>query len=147
MSASHTASTSDPGAPRGLRVLLYSDDSTTRDKVRLAVGRRPARDVSIEAWHEVATGEMALRDAENGSFDLLILDGEAAKVGGMGLARQMKNEIYDCPPILVLTGRPQDSWLAAWSQADLAVPQPLDPLALATGVCELVRRQRQHAPA
>ena len=135
MTASHTASSSGTDAPRGLRVLLYSDDVTTRDKVRLGVGKRPAKDVVIEAWHEVATGEMALRDTENGQFDLLILDGEAGKVGGMGLARQMKNEIYGCPPILVLTGRPQDSWLAAWSQADLAVPHPLDPLALATGVC------------
>ncbi|WP_409485562.1 hypothetical protein [Arsenicicoccus dermatophilus] len=140
MTASHTASSSATSAPRGLRVLLYSDDVTTRDKVRLAVGKRPAPDVFIEAWHEVATGEMAIRDTENGAFDLLILDGEAAKVGGMGLARQLKNEVYDCPPILVLTGRPQDSWLAAWSQADLAVPHPLDPLALATGVCALVRR-------
>ena len=42
------------------------------------------------------------------------------QVGGLGLARQLKNEIFDCPPIIVLTGRPQDSWLAAWSQADLA---------------------------
>lgn len=142
MTASHTASTSDTGAPRGLRVLLYSDDVTTRDKVRLAVGKRPARDVQIDAWHEVATGDMVVRDTENGAFDLLILDGEAGKNGGMGLARQLKNEIYQCPPILVLTGRPQDSWLAAWSQADLAVPHPLDPLALATGVCELVRRER-----
>lgn len=145
MTASHIASSSGTDAPRGLRVLLYSDDVTTRDKVRLAVGKRPAKDVVIEAWHEVATGEMALRDTENGQFDLLILDGEAGKVGGMGLARQMKNEIYGCPPILVLTGRPQDSWLAAWSQADLAVPHPLDPLALATGVCELVRRDRTPA--
>lgn len=145
MTASHSASTNDQSAASGLRVLLYSDDVTTRDKVRLAVGRRPARDVTIESWHEVATGPMVVRDVERGDFDLLILDGEAGKEGGMGLARQLKNEIFDCPPILVLTGRPQDSWLAAWSQADLAVPQPLDPLALATGVCELVRRQRTHA--
>ena len=139
MTASHTASSSGTDAPRGLRVLLYSDDVTTRDKVRLAVGKRPAKDVVIEAWHEVATGEMALRDTENGQFDLLILDGEAGKVGGMGLARQMKNEIYGCPPILVLTGRPQDSWLAAWSQADLAVPHPLDPIALTSAIATLAR--------
>lgn len=125
---------------RSLRVLLYSDDSTTRDKVRLAVGRRPARDVSIESWFECATGEMALRAAEHDDFDLLILDGEAGKVGGMGLARQLKNEVYDCPPILVLTGRPQDAWLAAWSMADLAVPHPLDPVVLAAAVAELGRR-------
>ncbi len=34
-----------------------------------------------------------------------ILDGEAAKSGGMGLCRQLKHEVFDCPPVLVLTGR------------------------------------------
>lgn len=126
--------------PAGLRILLYSDDITTRDKVRLAVGRRPARDVSVQSWHEVATGEMAIQAAESGVFDLLILDGEAGKVGGMGLARQLKNEVFDCPPIIVLTGRPEDAWLAAWSLADLAVPQPLDPIVLAAGVAQIARR-------
>ena len=41
--------------------------------------------------------------------------------------------------IIVLTGRPQDSWLAAWSQADLAVPHPLDPIALTSAVATLAR--------
>ena len=58
-----------------------------------------------------------------------MLDGEATPIGGLGLCRQLKNEIFHCPPILVLTGGPQDGWLAAWSQADLAVPHPLDPIA------------------
>jgi DNA-binding response OmpR family regulator len=77
---------------------------------------------------------------EVGGFDVLILDGEASPIGGLGLAKQLKNEIFDCPPILVLTGRPQDGWLAAWSQADLAVPHPLDPVALTRAVAELGRR-------
>jgi len=77
---------------------------------------------------------------ETGEFDLLVLDGEAAPAGGLGLCRQLKNEIFNCPPVLVLTGRPQDGWLAAWSQADLAVPHPLDPFAVAGAVAELGRR-------
>ena len=48
----------------------------------------------------------------------------------MGIARQAKDEIYQCPPVLVLTGRSQDSWLATWSRADAAVPHPLDPFVL-----------------
>ena len=39
----------------------------------------------------------------------------------MGIARQAKDEIYLCPPILVLTGRPQDAWLATWSRAEAAL--------------------------
>jgi len=122
-----------------LSILLYSDDIATRDAVRVAVGRRPARDVEVTAWRECATAPAVIEAVESGDFDLLVLDGEAAPFGGLGLCRQLKNEIFDCPPVLVLTGRPQDGWLAAWSQADLVVPHPLDPIALADAVAELGR--------
>lgn len=145
MTASHamptaTPAASDPSAAaHQLSILLYSDDVTTRDAVRVAVGRRPARDVEVTSWLECATGPAVIEAVESGEFNLLILDGEAARIGGMGLCRQLKNEIFNCPPVLVLTGRPQDGWLAAWSQADLAVPHPLDPIALAGAVAELGR--------
>jgi len=126
--------------PRRIAVLLYSDDVATRDAVRLGVGRRPARDVEVTGWCEVATPAAAVSATEAGGLDVLILDGEAAKMGGLGLCRQLKNEVFDCPPVLVLLGRPQDGWLAAWSQADLAVPYPIDPVALSKAVAELGRR-------
>ncbi|MGN6751268.1 MAG: response regulator transcription factor [Intrasporangium sp.] len=139
-------STSSAVAPRGaesglhrVSVLLYSDDITTRDAVRAAVGRRPARDVEVVRWHECATHAAVETSVRSQHFDMLILDGEAAKVGGMGICRQLKNEVFECPPVIVLTGRPQDSWLAAWSLADLAVPHPLDPIALASAVADLAR--------
>ena len=74
-----------------------------------------------------------------GSFDILVLDGEATPAGGMGLSRRLKAEIYQCPPVLVLTGRPQDGWLATWSRAEAWTPHPIDPVALADSVAELVR--------
>jgi len=123
-------------------ILLYSDDVTTRDAVRAAVGRRPARDVEVVSWLECATAPAVVTAVEQGDFDLLILDGEAAPMGGLGLTRQLKNEIFDCPPVLVLTGRPQDGWLAAWSHAEAAVPHPLDPIALASAVAALARSRR-----
>jgi DNA-binding response OmpR family regulator len=134
------AGQASPGAAYQLSVLLYSDDIATRDAVRVAVGRRPARDVEVSTWLECATAAAVIEAVETGEFDLLILDGEAAPTGGLGLCRQLKNEIFSCPPVLVLTGRPQDGWLAAWSQADLAVPHPLDPFAVAGAVAELGRR-------
>jgi DNA-binding response OmpR family regulator len=127
------------GVEHQVSVLLYSDDITTRDAVRAAVGRRPAKDVEVVRWHECATAPAVVSAVEGNRFDILILDGEAAKAGGLGLSRQLKNEIFNCPPIIVLTGRPQDSWLAAWSQADLAVPHPLDPIALTNAVATLAR--------
>ncbi|MEO7000037.1 MAG: response regulator [Terracoccus sp.] len=127
------------GPPHQVSILLYSDDYTTRDAVRAAAGRRPARDVEIVRWHECATADAVIDAADHDRFDIFILDGEAAKVGGLGLTRQLKNEIFDCPAIIVLTGRPQDSWLAAWSQADLAVPHPIDPIALTAAIATLAR--------
>ncbi len=130
-----------------MTVLVYSDDVDTRERVKLAVGRRPARDVPRVEWLECATGTAVISALDKGGIDVAILDGEAAPTGGMGIARQAKDEIYLCPPILVLTGRPQDSWLAAWSRAEAAVPHPLDPIELARAVADLMRRRVAALPA
>ncbi len=127
-------STGSASGPRSVSILLYSDDITTRDSVRAAVGRRPTRDLEVGSWFECATLPAVIEAVENEKFDLLILDGETAPAGGLGVCRQLKNEVFDCPPVLVLTGRPQDVWLAAWSLADAAVSQPLDALAVCAGV-------------
>lgn len=126
-------------APTTVRLLLHSDNITTRDAVRAAVGRRPARDVEVESWRECATPAAVVEAVEQGDIDLVILDGEAAKTGGLGLCRQLKVEVLNCPPVLVLTGRPQDGWLATWSMADGSVPHPLDPIAVADAVATLAR--------
>lgn len=126
-------------ATRTLTVLLYSDNSDTRVSVRMAVGRRPASDVPRVEWLECATPAAVVSALDAGGVDLAILDGEASPLGGLGLCRQLKSEIYRCPPVLVLLGRPQDSWLAAWSLADGAVLHPLDPAAVAQAVADLAR--------
>jgi DNA-binding response OmpR family regulator len=129
-------------AQQELSVLLYSDDVDTRAAVRMAVGRRPAADLPPVAWTECATPAAVIAAVDAGGLDLLVLDGEAVPAGGLGLCKQLKDEIYRCPPVLVLTGRPQDAWLAAWSRADAAVPHPLDPVAVAEAVAGLARRGR-----
>ncbi len=137
--ASHTLPAGAPAGVTQVTVLLYSDDITTRDAVRAAAGRRPARDVEIVRWHECATGPAVIEALDAGGYDIVVLDGEAAPTGGLGLCRELKNEIYQCPPILVLTGRPQDAWLAGWSLADASVPHPLDPITVADAIADLAR--------
>lgn len=127
---------------RTLSVLLYSDDLDTRAQVRLALGRRIAADLPPLEWTEVATQPALLAQVDSRTFDVIILDGEAAPAGGLGLCKQLKDEKYECPPVLVLTGRPQDAWLATWSRADAAVSHPLDPRALGEAVVGLARRRR-----
>ena len=107
-----------------LKVLVYSDDVNTRQQVILALGRRPHPDLPELTYVEVATEPVVIQHMDAGGIDLAILDGEAVPAGGMGIAKQLKDEIYQCPPVLVLTGRPQDAWLATWSRAEAAVPAP-----------------------
>ncbi|RYV50314.1 response regulator transcription factor [Pengzhenrongella frigida] len=130
--AGTTASASGP------RVLLYSDDSDTRAQVLLAVGPRLSRGAPDIEWVQTATHAAVLTHADAGGFDLLVLDGEAAKSGGMGLCRQLKDELFQCPPILVLTGRPEDAWLASWSLADGVIARPFDPIELQSTVARLL---------
>lgn len=109
------------------KIMVYSDDRSTRAEVRTAVGRRPGKGAPTVEWFEAATEFGVLDLLEQEVFDLLILDGEAAKVGGMGLAKQLKDEVQNCPPILLLIARPQDEWLGRWSLADSMTTFPINP--------------------
>ncbi|NEN79655.1 response regulator transcription factor [Nocardioides zeae] len=122
-----------------LTILVYSDDVRTREQVVLALGRRPHPDLPEVRYVEVATEPVVREQVAAGGVALAILDGEAVPAGGMGIAKQLKDEVYGCPPVLVLTGRPQDAWLATWSRAEAAVPHPVDPVLLAETVVSLLR--------
>ena len=128
---------------RPLRVLIYSDDRDVRATVVAALGTRPHPDLPVFEFVECATEPVvwqhldATRPGER--IDLAILDGEATPAGGLGIAKQMKDEIFRAPPSLVLTGRPQDAWLATWSRADAALAHPIEPIRLAEVVIGLAR--------
>lgn len=138
------SSRTGPDAPGALTVLLYSSNRRTREDVRLALGRRVARDLAPVRVEEVATQPAVLTAMDRGGVDLAILDGEAVP-GGMGLCRQLKDEIRRCPPLLVLTGRPDDAWLATWSRADGVVGHPVDPVRLPAVVAQLLREAASSA--
>lgn len=122
-------------------VLVYSDDANIREQVRLAAGRRPAADVPPVEFLECATLPAVLKALDAGGVDVCVLDGETAPIGGMGVCRQIKDEIFRCPPVLLLIGRPQDAWLATWSRAEAAVTLPVDPVEFADALAALLRRR------
>ena len=140
---------------RGQRedVYYYPAAGAARGKILFAPGDGGWRGFAIDiaqtlagwgyaaylTYVEVATGPMVIRLMDEGGFDLVILDGEATPTGGMGIAKQLKDEIADCPPVLVITGRPDDAWLASWSRAEAAVPHPIDPIRLGDAVAGLLR--------
>ena len=97
-------------------ILVYSDDQSVRAAVRAA----------------------RLYIREKRKIDLFILDGEAVPEGGLGLAHALKDELIDCPPIMVIIQRPQDSWLARWSGAEAVISHPIDPFTLGQKVAEIL---------
>lgn len=120
-------------------MLVYSDNARTREQVMLALGKRIHPELPELSYLEVATAPAVIAQMDAGGIDLAILDGEATPAGGMGIAKQLKDEISQCPPILVLTGRADDAWLAKWSRAEAAVPHPIDPIRLGEAVVGLLR--------
>ncbi|GAB92310.1 hypothetical protein [Gordonia rhizosphera] len=122
-----------------LRVLVYSDRADTRAAVIGALGRSPDPDLPDLSFLEVATAPMVFAQLDAGVVDAVILDGEASPSGGMGVAKQMKDEIDPCPPILVLLGRADDRWLADWSRADATATLPVDPITFSSTFVELLR--------
>lgn len=125
-----------------LRILVYSHRPEVRDSVTNAIGRRPAPDIGRVSFVEAAGVGEALSEIDAGGIDLAVLDGEAQPTGGMGLARQLKNEVDDCPPIVVTVRRADDRWLATWSRAEAILVHPLDPITAAQAVAEVLRAHR-----
>jgi DNA-binding response OmpR family regulator len=127
--------------PGQYTVLLYSDDKAVRDKIRLAIGVRPAADLKVE-FADAATWEECRILLDTYEIDLMVLDGEAAPAGGLGIARQTKDEYATPPPVCVVLARAADRWLAAFAQVDQTLTYPLDPVTTGQTVAGLLRGRR-----
>ena len=102
-----------------VKVLVFSDDSHKRRAVMNGIGLRASKDTPRIEWVEAATA-FGVRDAVDAQdFAALILDAETKKEGGMSVA-----------PVIFLTARVQDDWLATWAGAAATVADPLDPIIL-----------------
>jgi DNA-binding response OmpR family regulator len=127
-----------------MKVLVYSDDANTRAQIRLAIGRRPAAGLPKVEFVEIATQPAVVARLDQGDIGVAIVDGEAQPAGGLGVCRQAKDEVYDCPPFLAVIARRDDGWLATWSRADAVVSLPLDPMALANALAGLMRQRLEN---
>jgi DNA-binding response OmpR family regulator len=125
-------------------VLLYSDDLAVRDRIRQSIGPRPAADLAIE-FVDASTWEECRRLLDDYEIDLMILDGEAAPAGGLGIARQIKDEYADPPPTCVVIARAADRWLAAFAQVDATLTYPLDPVTTGQTIAGMLRARRNGA--
>ena len=132
-----------------LKVIIYSDDVAVRQSLRASLGRKIAADLPEHEVIEFATAP-ALRQyvdrfpvEGNLRADLFILDAEAVPEGGLGVCRQLKDEVFNCPPVIVVIGRKADAWLAAWSRAEATVMHPIDPFTVAHEAAQLLRSRIQ----
>jgi DNA-binding response OmpR family regulator len=121
-------------------VLLYSDDPAVREKMRLAIGAAPAADLTV-SFLDASTYDEVVRILDTKDVDLLVLDGEATPAGGLGIARQLKDELDDPPPACVVIARAADRWLAAYARVDATLTHPLDPLTTGTTVAAMLRER------
>ena len=137
----------DEAPARRYTVLIYSDAPTVRDGLRAAIGRRPAPELGRIEYVEATTGEAVISVVDKGGVDVCLLDGEAWPTGGMGISRQLKNEIRNPPATIVVVARRDDVWLARWSTADAVLAHPLDPVEVADTVAAVLRRRAAGLPA
>ncbi|MEV6346052.1 hypothetical protein [Actinoplanes sp. NPDC051851] len=130
--------------PTKYTVLLYSDDAAVRDRFRLAIGPRPAADLAVE-FADASSWEECRRLLDDYEIDLMVLEGEATPAGGLGIARQTKDEYPSPPPTCVVIARAADRWLAAYAQVDATLLAPLDPVTTGQTVAGLLRARRDGA--
>src|SRR5262249_16043209 len=136
----------EKGADAMTTVLVYSDRAAVREQVMTAVGRLPDPDLGPIEFLDASDGHTVIDAVDHDEVELCILDGESAPTGGMGLARELKNEVASCPPTIVLVARPDDRWLATWSLADAVVAHPIDPAELTDAVVRLLRERTSALP-
>ncbi|MDC4232936.1 hypothetical protein M3T53_04320 [Actinomyces sp. B33] len=123
---------------QSVRVLVFSDDVDTRQAVIDGVGVRASKDSPSIEWTQAATPFGVRELIEGRRHDLMILDADASKEGGMSVARDLENTIEDLPPFILLISRQQDEWLATSFGAAATVLAPIDPLALQETVAEVL---------
>ena len=124
-----------------LYVLVYSDNARTRAQVMLALGKRVHPKLPDLTYTEVATAPVVIKTVDAGGIDLAILMARPPRPAEMGIAKQLKDEVNDCPPIVELTGRPTMRG-SPTGRAEAAVPHPLDPIRLADAVVDVLLGQQ-----
>ncbi|GAC1403082.1 MAG: response regulator [Mycobacterium sp.] len=122
-----------------LQVLVYSSNADARLFIERSLGGLADTEGAPLDFIQAATRRAVMQHMASGVVDVAIMDGEASPAGGLGIAKQLKDELLQCPPIIVLTGRDDDAWLARWSRADAVVAYPIDPLVLSQIVAPLLQ--------
>lgn len=119
-----------------MRVLVVSESEDVRQNATTAMALRDAE--VTEATSSREARELVI----DGGFDVLVIDGDMSPKGGFSLLYELREGAelrgLTTPPALVMMGREQDRWLAAWAGANEVLLKPVDPFQLANRVAGLV---------
>lgn len=122
-----------------VEVLLFSDDSNTRQAVKDAIGASLGQGFPKIEWVEVATAPAVRAAFAEGRFAALVLDGESVPEGGASVARSLHDISDQVPPVVLLTARPQDEWMARWAHVAATVMAPYDPFEIEAALQQVLR--------
>src|SRR5262249_21188581 len=114
------------------------DRPSVRDQIRLAIGTHPAPDLSVR-FQDASSYQEVIRLLDEADVDVLVLDGEAQPGGGLGIARQLRDEYSEQPPVAAVIARAADRWLAAYARVDATLIHPLDPITTGEVIAGLIR--------
>lgn len=84
---------------RVLKILIADDDKDMREIIASLVNSFGWEAVTVTNGIE-AMGHM------NGSFDLVVTDGQMPQMGGIGLTASVRNGGHECP-VIMLSGSPE----------------------------------------
>lgn len=134
MTTPATSGSGTSAGPTTHAVLVVVADDTVRARAVSALGLR--RDLEVTAVTSIADAADLVADA-----DVLVVDGDLRPKGGYSWLYQLREDAELAgttrPPALVLTDRPDDRFLVAWSGAEADLAKPVDPFRLARTVAEL----------
>lgn len=126
-----TPPTSDTGTHA---VLVVINDPDVAARAVSALGLR--RDLVVTAVDSIEAAREFLAHA-----DVLVVDGDLRPKGGYSWLYELREDARLAgttrPPALVLTERPDDRFMVAWSGAEAWVAKPVDPFELARRVADL----------
>lgn len=120
------------------KILVFSDNADTRQAIIDGVGIRASKDTPLIQWFEAATAFGAIEVFKDNNLDLMIFDAEVQKHGGMGVAHEIIDTFDNVPPVIILTARQQDNWLATWAGATEVISAPYSPIQLQESVARLL---------
>lgn len=114
-----------------INILVYSDNRDVRNDVMRGLGRKVGKGGPAINWTESATPEGAMtkiKDAfeSDNKFDLMVLDAETPKLGGIGIGKMVRDEVDPDAKFVILIARPQDEWLARVSKPNGILPYPVN---------------------